>query len=200
MPKGHTCTLYKCITPFPPFPLHAPKPIVYFIVHACRVQQNNTNTILYSHWSSIVIRDFSLTPSGRNTLSRVQSARMYFFAFRTLNVYLGINGELVSDFVSNRGFAGVMQRVARDAAIFRLKAHHAPMNACLHRINKEHKAKCVYRPEDDETDCFLQKFPNYDNIRTRLLPTNSPIRYTLCMDTALNNSNERYHTIHLPWT
>ena len=60
---------------------------------------------------------------------------------------------------------------AHQTAVFRLRTHHAPLNAHLHRINKEHPAKCVYCPDSDETvEHFLFQCPLYDNIRSRLLP------------------------------
>ena len=60
---------------------------------------------------------------------------------------------------------------AHQTAIFRLRTHHAPLYAHLHRIKKEHPAKCVHCPDSDETIYhFLFHCPLYDNIRTRLLP------------------------------
>ena len=40
---------------------------------------------------------------------------------------------------------------AHQTAVFRLRTHHAPLNAHLHRIKKEHPAKCVYCPDSDDT-------------------------------------------------
>ena len=69
---------------------------------------------------------------------------------------------------------------AHHTAIFRLRTHHAPLNAHLHRIKKEHPAKCVYCPDSDETvEHFLFHCPLYDNIRTRLLPAQPNIHNTL---------------------
>ena len=65
-------------------------------------------------------------------------------------------------------------------AVFRLRTHHAPLNAHLHRIKKEHPAKCVYCPDSDETiEHFLFHCPLYDNIRSRLLPAQPNIHNTL---------------------
>ena len=64
---------------------------------------------------------------------------------------------------------------AHRTAVFRLRTHHAPLNAHLHRVKKEHPAKCVYCPDSDETiEHFL-----YDNIRSRLLPAQPNIHNTL---------------------
>ena len=53
--------------------------------------------------------------------------------------------------------------------------HHAPLNAHLHRIKKEHPAKCVYCPDSDETiEHFLFHCPLYDQIQT----TASSTKYT----------------------
>ena len=60
---------------------------------------------------------------------------------------------------------------AHQAAIFRLRTHHAPLNTHLYRIKKEHPAKCVYCPDSDETvEHFLFHCSLYDNSRSRLLP------------------------------
>ena len=65
-------------------------------------------------------------------------------------------------------------------AIFHLRTQHAPLNAHLHRIKKDHPAKCVYCPDSDETvEHFLFHCPLYDNIRTRLLPAQPTIQNTL---------------------
>ena len=40
---------------------------------------------------------------------------------------------------------------AHQTAIIRPRTQHAPLNAHLHRIMKEHQAKCVYCPNSDET-------------------------------------------------
>ena len=69
---------------------------------------------------------------------------------------------------------------AHQTAVFRLRTHHAPLNAHLHRIKKEHPAKCVYCPDSDETvEHFLFHCPLYDNIRSRLLPAQPNIHNTL---------------------
>ena len=69
---------------------------------------------------------------------------------------------------------------AHQTAVFRLRTHHAPLNAHLHRIKKEHPAKCVYCPNSDETiEHFLFHCPLYDNIRSRLLPAQPNIHNTL---------------------
>ena len=60
---------------------------------------------------------------------------------------------------------------AHQTAVFRLRTHHAPLNAHLHRIKKKHPPKCVYCPDSDETvEHFLFRCQLYDNIRSRLLP------------------------------
>ena len=60
---------------------------------------------------------------------------------------------------------------AHQTAIFRIRTHDAPLNAHLHRIKKEHPAKCVYCPDSDETiEHVLFHCPLYDDIRSRLLP------------------------------
>ena len=60
------------------------------------------------------------------------------------------------------------------------RTHHAPLNAHLHRITKEHPAKSVYCPDSDETvEHFLFHCPLYDNIRSRLLPAQPSIHNTL---------------------
>ena len=59
-----------------------------------------------------------------------------------------------------------------------LRTHHTPLNAHLHRIKKDHPAKCVYCPDSDETvEHFL--CPLYDNITSRLLPAQPNIHNTL---------------------
>ena len=64
--------------------------------------------------------------------------------------------------------------------MFRLRTHHAPLNAHLHRTTKEHRAKCVYCPDGDETvDHFLLHCRLNDNKRTRLLPAQPTIHNTL---------------------
>ena len=69
---------------------------------------------------------------------------------------------------------------AHQTAVFRLRTHHAPLNAHLHRIKKEHPAKSVYCPDSDETiEHFLFHCPLYDNIRSRLLPAQPNIHNTL---------------------
>ena len=69
---------------------------------------------------------------------------------------------------------------AHQTAIFRLRTQHAPLNAHLHRIKKDHPAKCVYCPDSDETvEHFLFHCQLYDNIRSRLLPAQPTIHNTL---------------------
>ena len=69
---------------------------------------------------------------------------------------------------------------AHQTAVFRLRTHYAPLNTHLHRIKKEHPAKCVYCPDSDETvEHFLFHCPLYDNIRSRLLPAQPNIQNTL---------------------
>ena len=69
---------------------------------------------------------------------------------------------------------------AHQTAVFRLRTHHAPLNAHIHRIKKEHPSKCVYCPDSDETvEHFLFHCPLYDNIRSRLLPAQPNIHNTL---------------------
>ena len=69
---------------------------------------------------------------------------------------------------------------AQQTAVFRLRTHHAPLNAHLHRIKKERPAKCVYSPDSDETvEHFLFHCPLYDNTRSRLLPAQRNIHNTL---------------------
>ena len=69
---------------------------------------------------------------------------------------------------------------AHQTAVFRLRTHHAPLNAHLHRIKKERPAKCVYCPDSDESvEHFLFHCPLYDNIRSRLLPAQPNIHNTL---------------------
>ena len=69
---------------------------------------------------------------------------------------------------------------AHQTAVFRLRTHHAPLNAHLYRIKKEHPAKCVYCPDSDETiGHFLFHYPLYDNIRSRLLSAQPNIHNTL---------------------
>ena len=69
---------------------------------------------------------------------------------------------------------------AHQTAIFRIRTQHAPLNAHLHRIMKDHPEKCVYCPDSDETvQHFLFHCPPYDNIRTRLLPAQPTIQNTL---------------------
>ena len=59
---------------------------------------------------------------------------------------------------------------AHQTAVFRLRTHHAPLNAHLHRIKNEHPAKCVYcRDSNNTVEHFLFHCPLYDN-RCRLLP------------------------------
>ena len=58
-------------------------------------------------------------------------------------------------------------RRAHQTTIFRLRTHHAPLNAHLHRIKKELQSKCVYCPDSDEHFPFHCQLYN---IRTRLLP------------------------------
>ena len=85
---------------------------------------------------------------------------------------------------------------AHQTAIFRLGTQNAPLNAHLHRIKKDHPAKCVYCPDSDETvDHFLFHCPLYDNIRTRLLPAQPTIQNTLY---PLHNCNEQPPTICQP--
>ena len=60
---------------------------------------------------------------------------------------------------------------AHQTAVFRLRTHHAPLNAHIHRIKKEHPAKCVYCLDSDETvEHFLFHCPLCDKIRTWLVP------------------------------
>ena len=40
-----------------------------------------------------------------------------------------------------------LHREQQTAIIFRLRTHHAQLNAHLHRIKKEHPTKCVYCPD-----------------------------------------------------
>ena len=55
--------------------------------------------------------------------------------------------------------------------IFRLRKHHAPVNAHLHRIKKEHQSKCVYCLDNGETvDHFVSHCPLYVNIRAEIMP------------------------------
>ena len=69
---------------------------------------------------------------------------------------------------------------AHQTAIFCLRTHHAPLNAHLHRIKKEHQAKCVYYPNNDEpVEHFLFHCPLYDNIRFIPLPAQPNIHNTL---------------------
>ena len=64
---------------------------------------------------------------------------------------------------------------AHQTAIFRIRTHHTPLNAHLHRIKKDHPAKCVYCPDSDETvEHFL-----FHCIRSRLLPAQPHIHNTL---------------------
>ena len=58
-------------------------------------------------------------------------------------------------------------RRAHQTTIVRIRTHHAPLKAHLHRITKEHRAKCVYCPDSDEHFPFHCQLYN---IRTRLLP------------------------------
>ena len=69
---------------------------------------------------------------------------------------------------------------AQHTAIFRLRTQHAPLNAHLHRIKKDHPAKCVYCPDSDETvEHFLLHCSLYDSIRRRLLAAQPTIQNTL---------------------
>ena len=69
---------------------------------------------------------------------------------------------------------------AHQTAIFRLRTQHAPLNAHLHRIKKDHPANCVYCPDSDETvEHFLLHCPLYDSIRRRLLAAQPTIQNTL---------------------
>ena len=68
---------------------------------------------------------------------------------------------------------------AHQTAIFRLRTHHAPLNAHLRSIKKEHPAKCVHCPDSDESvEHFLFLSQLYDNIRSRLLPAQPTIQDT----------------------
>ena len=68
---------------------------------------------------------------------------------------------------------------AHQTAIFRIRTHDAPLNAHLHRIKKEHPAKCVYCPDSDETiEHVLFHCPLYDDIRSRLLPAQPMIHWS----------------------
>ncbi len=68
---------------------------------------------------------------------------------------------------------------SHQTAVFRLRTHHAPLNAHLHRIKKDHPAKCVYCLDSDETvEHFLFRCPLYDNISYRLLPAQPNIHNT----------------------
>ena len=69
---------------------------------------------------------------------------------------------------------------AHQNAIFHLRTHHAPLNANLHHIKKDHSAKCVYCPDSDATVVhFLFHCPLYDNIRSRLLPAQPNTQHAL---------------------
>ena len=69
---------------------------------------------------------------------------------------------------------------AHQPAIFRLGTYHAQVNTHIHRLKKEHQAKCVYCYDSDETvDHFLLHWPVYDNARTRLLPVQLTIHNML---------------------
>ena len=61
---------------------------------------------------------------------------------------------------------------AHQTAVFRLRTHHAPLNAHLHRVKKEHPAKCVYCPDSDETvEHFLFHCPLYVSVRQHQIQT-----------------------------
>ena len=88
---------------------------------------------------------------------------------------------------------------AHQTAILRFRTHHAPLNAHLYRIEKDHPAKCVYCPDSGETvEHFLFHYPLYDNIRSRLLQLNQiyTTRYTDPQD----NYNEQPPTTCQPST
>ena len=81
---------------------------------------------------------------------------------------------------------------AHQNAIFCLRTQHAPLNAHLYRIKKEHTAKCVYCPDSDET------VELYNNIRSDYFQLNR-IYTTRYMD-PLHNCNEQPPTTCQPWT
>ena len=85
---------------------------------------------------------------------------------------------------------------AHQTVVFRLRTHHAPLNAHLHRIKKEHPAKCVYCPDSDETvKHFLFHCPLYDNITSRLLTAQPNIHNTLYGSTSQLQRTATYNKI-----
>ena len=86
---------------------------------------------------------------------------------------------------------------AHQTAVFRLRTHHEPLNAHLHRIKKEHPAKCVYCSDSDETvehvllHCTTTSDPDYCQL--------NQIYTTRYMD-PLHNCNEQPPTICQPRT
>ena len=80
---------------------------------------------------------------------------------------------------------------AHQTAVFRLRTHHAPLNAHLNRIKKEHPAKCVYCLDSDETvEHFLFYCPLYANIRsssTKYTHHAIWIHYTTATNSQLQN-------------